>query len=157
MRRDLQQPVAHQWPVRVLGEDLQQIELARREALFIAVARVDQYPPFEIEHTPADANTRETWPWGRRPGGPPQHALDPRQELARLERLGDVVVGAAFEPDDTIDGIAGGGDHDDPDAAAPLAQPARQREPVLPRQPDIEHDQGRQFALDEPAQGGTVG
>jgi hypothetical protein len=25
MRRDLQQSIAHQWPVRILGKDLQQI------------------------------------------------------------------------------------------------------------------------------------
>ena len=79
----------------------------------------------------------------RRSGGAAQHALHPRQELSWLERLGDVVVGAAFEPDHTIDGIGGGGDHDNTDAAALLAQPACQREPVLTRQADIEHDQRR--------------
>jgi hypothetical protein len=31
-----------------------------------------------------------------------------------------------------------------------------QSEPVLARQTDIEHDERRQFALDEPAQGGAV-
>ena len=58
VRGDLQQPVAHQWPVRVLGENLQQVELARREALFIAVDGVDQEAPLEIENTPADPNAR---------------------------------------------------------------------------------------------------
>ena len=93
VRRNLQQPVAHQWPVRVLGEDLQQIELACGEALFIAVGRVDQYAPLKIENAPANAN-----PTGlrRRPDGPSQYALDPRQQFTRLERLGNVVVGAAF-------------------------------------------------------------
>ena len=42
MGGDLQQPVAHQRPVRVLGEDLQQVELACRQALFAVVGRIDQ-------------------------------------------------------------------------------------------------------------------
>ena len=36
-------------------------------------------------------------------------------------------------------------------AAASFAQPPCQRKPILPRQPDIEHDERRQFVLDEPA------
>ena len=64
MRRDLQQPIAHQWPVRVLGKDLQQIELARSQALLIAVGGVDQHAPLEIENAPGDADARAL---GRRP------------------------------------------------------------------------------------------
>jgi hypothetical protein len=89
-------------------------------------------------------------------GGAPQHAPDPRQELSRLERLGNVVVGAGFQPDHAIDGVGGCGDHDDADATAFLAQPARECEPVLARQAYIEHDESRQFALDEPPQAGAI-
>jgi hypothetical protein len=154
MRGDLQQPVAHQWPVRVLGKNLQQIELARGQPFLAAIIRVDQYSALEIEHPPADAHA----PAGsRHPHGPPQHTLDPRQELARLEWLGYVIVGAGLQPDHAIDGIGGSGHHDDADAGAFLAQPTRQSEPILARQPDIEHNERRQFALDKPAQGGAVG
>ena len=69
MRRNLQKPVARQGPVRVLREDFQQIELARGQALFTAVIRVDQDAPIEIEHPPADAHA---WALGRRSGGPAQ-------------------------------------------------------------------------------------
>jgi hypothetical protein len=58
VRRDLQQPVAHQWAVRVLGKNLQQIELTRGQVLLIAVAGVDQHPVIEIEDAPADADAR---------------------------------------------------------------------------------------------------
>ena len=86
----------------------------------------------------------------RRPA--PQHALDPRQQLARLERLGDVVVGAGLQPDDAVHRVGGRGHHDDADAAALLAQPARQGEPVLARQVDVEQYECRRLLLDEAAQ-----
>jgi hypothetical protein len=41
------------------------------------------------------------------------HGADPRQQLARLERLGDVVVGAALEPADPVVGFDPRRDHDD--------------------------------------------
>src|SRR5260370_21599884 len=74
MRRDLQQPIAHQWPVRVLGKDLQQIELARSHALLNAVGAGDQHAPLEIQNAPADPDSRAP---SRRPAGTPQYALYP--------------------------------------------------------------------------------
>src|SRR6516162_2938855 len=86
-------------------------------------------------------------------GRPPtQYALDPRQELARLERLGDVVVGAGLQPDDPVHRIGGRSDHDNADVAALFAQPARQCEPVLAWQVDVEQYQRRRFTLNEAAQ-----
>ena len=85
-----------------------------------------------------------------------QHALDPCQQLARLERLGDVIVGAGLQPDDPVHGVARRSHHDDADAAAPLAQPARQREPVFARQVDVKQHQRRSLALDEPMQRGAA-
>jgi hypothetical protein len=85
-----------------------------------------------------------------------QHALDPRQQLARLERLGDVVVGAGLQPDDAVDRIGGRGHHDDAGAAAFLAQPPRQGEAVLARQVDVEQHQRRRLALDETVQCGAA-
>jgi hypothetical protein len=72
--RRSRQPIAHQWPVRVLGKDLQQIELARSHALLNGVGGVDQHAPLEIENAPGDADARAL---GRRPDGTPQYALDP--------------------------------------------------------------------------------
>ena len=38
--------------------------------------------------------------------GPAQHRLDAREQLAQIERLGDVVVGADLEADDLVDRVA---------------------------------------------------
>ena len=43
----------------------------------------------------------------------PQDRPDPRHELARAERLDDVVVGAELEADDAVGLLAAGGEHDD--------------------------------------------
>ena len=73
----------------------------------------------------------------------PQHALDAREQFARVEGLRDVVVGADLEPDDAVDDAAGAGHHDDADVVA-LAQEAREAQPVLARQLQVEqHDVGR--------------
>ena len=47
-----------------------------------------------------------------------QHGADPRDQLARRERLGDVVVGAELEPDHLVDLAVLGGQHDDRDVGA---------------------------------------
>src|SRR5262249_51542378 len=85
-----------------------------------------------------------------------QYALDPRQELARLEGLRDVVIGAGLQPNDSIHRVGGRGHHDDADAAALLAQPARQCKSALARQPDIERHQRRTLAFDQPMQCGAT-
>ena len=154
MRRDLQQPVAIERPVRVLGEHLEQIELARRERLLVARGRIDQHALFQVEHAPAHAHAR-TGARGRA-GGAAQHALHAGEQLARLERLGDVVVGAGLEPDHPVHGVGRGRHHDDADAARALAQPAREDEAVLARQADVEQHQRRQLALQQLAQGGAA-
>ena len=66
-----------------------------------------------------------------------------REQLARVEGLRHVVVGADLEADDAVDDLARAGDHDDADVVA-LAQVAGEREPVLARQAQVEqHDVGR--------------
>jgi len=44
-----------------------------------------------------------------------QDGADARQELPRVERLGEVVVGPELEADDLVDVVALGGEHDDGD------------------------------------------
>ena len=78
-----------------------------------------------------------------------QHALHPREQLAQVERLADVVVGADLEADHAVDHLAGRRDHDDGDVVA-LAQPAREREPVLARQAHVEQHQARASRLRAP-------
>ena len=152
MRGDLEEPIPHQWAVRVLGEHFQQVKLAGRQGLFAAAIAIDQNPLFEIEQPPAHAHA----PAGRSgdggASGTSQHGLDPGQKFARLKGFGDVVVGTGFEPDDAIDRVGRGSNHNNADPATLLAQPARQCKSVLPLQADIEHNQGRQGALDQAPQ-----
>ena len=78
---------------------------------------------------------------------PAQHRVDARDELARIERLRQVVVGAHLEPDDAIDVLALRRQHDDRHAFAGAAQPAADGEPVLAGQHEVEHDEVRRIAL----------
>ena len=78
---------------------------------------------------------------GERVGlGAPQHRAQPGQQLARRERLGDVVVGAELEPDHAIGLVAARGQHDHRDAVAGVAQRAQHREPVEPGHHHVEQD-----------------
>ena len=86
---------------------------------------------------------------------PAQHALDAGEQLARIEGLGDVVVGADLEADDAVDDVARGRDHDDADVVA-LAQEARQRQAVLAGHADVEQDEVGQIALDLGAHRGAA-
>jgi hypothetical protein len=44
-------------------------------------------------------------------GAASQHGADTREQLAQVERLGDVIVGAHFEANHAVDDFAGGGQH----------------------------------------------
>jgi hypothetical protein len=83
---------------------------------------------------------------------PPQHGLDARDELARRERLRDVVVGAELEPDDAVGLLVARRQHQDRDARA-AADAAGRLEAVDVRQPEIEDDDPRAPPVDglEPA------
>ena len=65
--------------------------------------------------------------------------LQPRDELARLERLRQVVVRAELQPDDAVGGLPAGGQHDDRHVAA-LANAPADGEAVHLRQHDVEDD-----------------
>ena len=89
--------------------------------------------------------------------GPAQHRLDPRQQLARVERLGHVVVGAELEPDHPVGLLGHRGQHDDRQVALRAQLPA-QGEAVLARHHDVEHDQVDPAGLEHaPRRRGTVG
>jgi hypothetical protein len=59
-------------------------------------------------------------------------------QLARIERLRDVVVGAHLEADDAVDHGRGRRQHDDRDARVALAQVARQAQAVLAGHVDVD-------------------
>ena len=90
---------------------------------------------------PAAAAERCLGPAGARLHAP-HDTLEPGPQLARIERLGYVVVRPYLQPDDAVHHLAGGRDHDDAELIV-LAQVARQRQPVFPGQVEVEqHDVG---------------
>jgi hypothetical protein len=68
------------------------------------------------------------------------------QQLARVERLAQVVVGADFQADDAVDVLALGGEHDDRGAVVGGAQAAADGQAVLAGHHQVEHDQVGRFA-----------
>jgi hypothetical protein len=74
---------------------------------------------------------------------PAQHRLHARHQLAQVEGLGHVVVGAHLEAHHLVDRVAPAGDDDE--AAAPvLAHAARNRKTVFTGQAEVEqHEVGR--------------
>ncbi len=67
--------------------------------------------------------------------------MDSRHQLAGVERLGEVVVGAHLEADDAIDVVAFGGQHDHRHGVLRGAQAPADRESVLAREHEVEHDE----------------
>ena len=79
-----------------------------------------------IQRQPADGDRLGVRGTGGRCPGAPQHRLDTGDELARRERLDDVVVGAHGQAEDLVHLLLLCGEHDDvgirelPDLAASL-------------------------------------
>src|SRR3954468_22744421 len=101
--------------------------------------------PLEIKQAATHAYPRGDYRSGATPDRAAQHALDPRQQFARIERLGNIVVRPGLQAYDTVHRVTRGGDHDDADPATALTQPARQREPVFAGKPNVEHNEARQL------------
>ncbi len=70
----------------------------------------------------------------------PGEGAEPGQELAEVERLGEVVVGAGVEPRDALLDRIEGGEHEDGDGAAGGADCLADLEPGGPRHQDVEDD-----------------
>ena len=134
----LEQLVARERLAGVGQEEAQQVELARGEREPTAaegggvLGRV--HDQVAVGDGASDAAT------GPLPG-PPQDRVDPEHELARAERLGHVVVGAALEPDHPVGLGAEGGQHDHRQVVAAGAQPLADLETVDARQHQVEDHQ----------------
>ena len=142
-----QELVARQHPVGVGQESRQQVIFHRRERDLVA-ADLEHAAGFEIDLAAPEPLAPRLLLWlpGRglpvvfrqRLGlHPAQHALDPGQQLAQIEGLRDVVVGAQLQADHPVDHVAGRGHHDDADLVV-LSKIARQHQPVLSGQPDVQ-------------------
>jgi hypothetical protein len=78
--------------------------------------------------------------------------VDPRKQFTRVERLAKVVIGADFQPDDAVHVLAFGGQHDDGRAVVGGAQAAADRQAVLARHHEVEHDQVHRLPQQDAAQ-----
>ncbi len=72
--------------------------------------------------------------------GARQQRLQPRQQLAHLERFSQVIVRAELEADDLVDRLAARREHDQRCRDTAPAQVAAEIEPALARQHDVEDD-----------------
>ncbi len=74
------------------------------------------------------------------------------QQFAWVEGLAQVVVGTDFQANDAVHVLTFGGQHDDGCAVAVGAQAAADRQTVLARHHQIEHDQIDRIALQHPVE-----
>src|SRR5919204_2491975 len=120
---EVHQRLAREDASGALGERHEEIELERREAALRAVephaARV------AIDLQPAVAQHARL----RRAIGAPQERLQAGEQLARLERLWQIVVGADLEADDAVHRLAARREHEHRQLPA-RAQPAADLEAV---------------------------
>ena len=90
------------------GEGRQQLELGRRQVDGRA-GHLGPHPR-QVEHDVAGTDRLGGL---ERAVGPAQDRPDPRHELARAERLGQVVVGAELEPEELVELVVARGQHHD--------------------------------------------
>ena len=72
---------------------------------------------------------------------PPQHGPHPGDQLARIERLAEIVVGADLKADDAVDVLFQRGQENDGHVRALGAQIPAHIEPRAVGQHDVEHDE----------------
>src|SRR5215470_12493345 len=110
--------------------------LRTRPAARASAARISNSVCVSVTRLPATATSR-----------PAKSGADAREELARVERLGQVVVGAELEADDLVHVLPLGGDHDDRDAGGvrARAQAAAHLEAVHAGEHEIEKDDVRRL------------
>ena len=144
----VQQLVAGQHPVGVAHQHLEQVELhaGQRHLLAVAVEQAARPPGRGCTGRCAtrlpsrvglglDAACRLAAACR-----PPQHGADSRQQLAQLERLDHIVVGADLQADDPVDRLAHGRHHDHRHVEM-LAHAAQDGDAVLAGHAQVEQHQ----------------
>ena len=134
---EIEQSIAGQHLIGVAYKSGEQIEFAGGQPDLLARGR-EQFPAGEIEVPAGEPGPRagRGLPVGVAARCPAQHALDPRQQLPQVKRLGQVVVRSHFEANDAVDDLAPTGQDDDPDARL-LAQRTSECQPILAGQHQI--------------------
>ncbi len=134
-----QQVLTREDPAWPAAQELQQVELGRRQVDGLPVG--DHSSARRVDSHPAD----DIHPLLRACVGaaPAQHSLDAGNELARAERLGQVVVGPKLEAKNPVDLVVTGGHEQDGSPVTVGAQDAADLGAVDRRDADIEHDRDR--------------
>ncbi len=133
------QGIARQDPPRIVEECGQQREFPRGQQHHHARRRA-QLPARHVELESGEVIDHPGLLAHRRRIAPTQDSADPRQQLARAHRLGHIVVGAEFEPDHAIDLLAHRA-HDNDRRSRRRGDTATDRQAVLARQHEVQHDQ----------------
>mmetsp|Transcript_10445 Transcript_10445/g.42618 ORF Transcript_10445/g.42618 Transcript_10445/m.42618 type:complete len:696 (-) Transcript_10445:2300-4387(-) len=130
--------VAGKHPAGALREHHQQIELVAGQIADLAVQARDAGGQIDLE--PAEAQHLVAIEFGFEPA---QQGLDAGLQLARLEGLGEVVVGTQFQAEDAIHGLAARRQHQHRlmAPARVAAQPAAEVQAVAVGQHQVQHDQ----------------
>ena len=113
------------------------------------------HAPLQVDAQVADAAARRDT--ARCVLGAAQHGPHARHQLARAERLGQIVVGAQLQADQPVGLLHAGGEHDDRQAVGGrvLAQGAGDVEAVQAGQHQVEHQQVGPLGAGQ-AQGGRA-
>jgi len=132
--RKIHQLLARKDPAGMPGKGQQQIELIGGQDFLFAINPHRARSGIDLEPAEAQPGLVPFWI-----APPPQDRLEPRQQLARVERLGQIIIGAEFEPDNPVGVLAARGQHQDRHVAL-RAQAAADFEPIDIGQHDIEDD-----------------
>ena len=140
------------------GQHLEQGELTageRQRFLVAGKGARTQVEPERAELYDGAVGFRRAGQCGRRLAA--QHRLDTRRELAWIERLGQVVVGAHFEADDAVHFVTLGGEHDDGQHFTLGPQAPANGKAVLVGHHEVQHHQVVTLSREGSVHGGAVG
>ena len=135
------------------GQRLQKLRLGLGQALRRAVAR--QLQPLHVKGRAAQPDLLgPDW----LAAGPPEDRVYAQRQLARLERLGHVIVGSARETLDPVVGVAAGGQeqHGGARQLGLAPHPAGQVQAALAGHHDVQHHQVELDQLHQPARRRSV-
>ncbi len=149
----LEELVAREHEPAMVEQLPQEVELLRRE-LHLGLPHA-HLAPAGVDEQVAVADLLRLGPRALRRRAA-EDRLHAGHQLARVERLREVVVGADLEPDDLVDVLVARGQHQDRDVGA-LADPAADLHAVDVREHEVEHDERRLARLGLGERGRAVG
>ena len=144
---------AAEYAARALDEDPEQAEFGVGQRHHEAIVG-DQLAQDAVQAPVVEADVGALF--GAVIAHPAQNGLDACHQFPWFERFGHVVVGAQFQADDAVGGLAAGGEHQDRDVRFG-AQPAAQRQAVFAGQHQVEDHHVEMLGLQRLTHGRAVG